>query len=511
MLETMEASPRPKAPVPPTRPLSLVIVPILAWVLYMVLPEDPLGHTGRATSAMALWMAGWWVTECVPMAATALLPVAMFPLLGIASAREAAAPYGHNMIFLFLGGFMMAQAMERWNLHRRIALNTIRLLGTSPRRLVAGFMVSVAFLSMWISNTATVIMMVPTGISVVDLVLARLRDNPDLDPKEGENFAAALLLGIAYASSIGGIGTLIGTPPNALFTAFLKSQYDQTISFSAWMCLGVPLVVGYLPMAWWLLTRVAFPFELEELPGGETLIRKELEALGPMSQAEKWVQGIFVATALLWMLRPYLERTLFAGTTVMLDDGSTAILGALAMFLAPSGEPESDRVLSWEVANRAPWGILLLFGGGLSLAAAMAKSGVAGFIGAQFAGLSGWPQVALVGAIATTVVLLTEFTSNVATIAALLPVLVGVSRGVQVHPFALMLPAVFGASCAFMLPAATAPNAIVMGSGRVALRHMMRAGVLLNLVGILWITFLCSTLAGPALGVDLSVFPPWAL
>lgn len=492
------------------RVLSVFVVPLLAAALYLVLPADPLGHPGRAAAAMALWMAGWWVTEAIPLAATALLPVALFPALGVATAKQATAPYGHKVIFLFMGGFMMAQAMERWGLHRRVALLTVRAVGTSPRRLVGGFMLAVAFLSMWVSNTATVIMMIPTGISVVDLVASRTPDDPAAR-RDTDRFAAALLLGIAYASSIGGVGTLIGTPPNVLMAAFVERTYGEGLGFGAWMRLGVPVVVGFVPVAWWLLTRVAFPFELEEIPGGAEMLDAELAELGPMKRAEKLVLGVFSVAALVWITLPWLKAATLPGTALRpfagFDDSSVGVLGALALFLVPAGTPDGERVLSWEVAKRLPWGILLLFGGGLSLAAAMSRCGLAAWLGAQFSALGDWPPAAIVLALTAAVIVLTEFTSNTATTAALMPVLDGVARGIDVHPYLLMLPAVFAASCAFMLPAATAPNAIALGSGRVTLRQMMRGGAWLNVFGVVYIAGACYLLAPWALGVDLAHFP----
>ena len=494
------------------RLVAVFVVPFLAMGAYLLVPASDLSGPGRATLAMAVWMAGWWVTEAIPLAATALLPVAFFPLLGVSSIQESTAPYAHKLIFLFLGGFMMAQAMERWNLHRRMALVTVLFLGTSPRRLVAGFMVAVAFLSMWVSNTAAVIMMIPTGLSVVDLVSARLEvpENEGAAPgpeRDGELFAAALLLGIAYAASFGGVATLIGTPPNALFAAFVEREYGTQFPFATWAALGVPVVLGFLPVAWWCLTRIAFPFQIEEIPGGREVLDEEYQALGPMQTAEKIVLGVFTVAALAWITRPLLQDAGLAG----LDDASIAILGALSLFVLPAGTPDGERVLTWDVARHLPWGVLLLFGGGLSLAAAMSRTGVASFLGMQFEVLGSWPPWALMIVVAASIVMLTEFTSNIATTAAMLPVLAGVARGAGVHPYLLMLPAVIGASFAFMLPAATAANAIAMGTGRVTLRQMMRAGWLLNLLGTAWICLCCWFLGPLVLGIDLTRFPAeWA-
>lgn len=491
------------------RAAARLLGPLLALLVYALLPDAQLGHAGRATAAVAVLMACWWVTEAMPLAATSLLPVVLFPLLGVGSIKQATEPYSHSLIFLFLGGFLLAGGMERHGLHRRFALVTIRTLGTSPRRLVAGFMVAVAFLSMWVSNTATVVMMMPTGVSVADLVLARVHAEGD-DParlQDARLFGAALVLAIAYASSIGGVGTLIGTPPNALLAAFLEKQYGQVIGFGAWMKLGLPVVLVMLPLTWWILTRVSMPFQLREVPGGAALIDEELAELGPASRAELTVLVVFTCAAALWIGRPFFARWLPG-----LDDASIAVGAALALFLLPSGggDPGDDRVLSWEVAARVPWGVLLLFGGGLSLAAAMSRCGVAVFLGDFFHGLAGVQPAVIVFLVTLMVILLTEFTSNTATTAALLPVLAGVARGVEVHPLLLMVPAVMAASCAFMLPAATAANAIALGTERVTLRQMMAAGVWLNLVGVAWIAAFCSLWGGAALGMDLGTFPDWA-
>ncbi len=481
--------------------------PILALLVTGLIPGERLPFQGRAVAGVAVWMACWWVTEAIPLAATALLPVVVFPILGVGGIKEATSPYGHGLIFLFLGGFLLAGAMERHGLHRRIALLTIRAMGSSPGRLVAGFMVAVAFLSMWVSNTAAVVMMMPTATSVADLVLERVPGDDPGRREDARRFGAALVLGIAYASSIGGLGTLVGTPPNALLAAFLDKQYGQRIGFLDWMKLGMPVVLVLLPAAWWILTRRVLRFELSEVPGGAELIEGELRALGPASRAERTVLVVFGIAAFSWIARPWIQVWIPG-----LDDAGIAVGAALLLFLLPTGKPgfEDDRILGWEDAERIPWGVLLLFGGGLSLADAMARSGVADFLGRLFHGFAGAPALVVAGLVTLMVIVLTEFTSNTATTAALLPVLAGVAKGVEVHPFLLLVPAVMAASCAFMLPAATAANAVALGTGRVTLPQMVAAGTWLNLVGVVWIWVWCGLCGGAVLGMDLSKFPVWA-
>lgn len=495
-----------------TRSLSQWVVPVLAFLLYAVLGRTELEAPARATAAIGLWMGGWWMTEAIPLAATSLLPLVLLPLAGVSSAKAAAAPYAHPLIFLFLGGFMMANAMERWNLHRRIALWTVLTIGQSPRRLIAGFMVAVGFLSMWVSNTATMLMMLPTGLSVVDLLERRVRDLGEAEAKrlapDVANFSAALVLGIAYAASIGGVGTLVGTPPNALFAAFLSETYGVQIGFREWFVLGVPVVLVFLPLVWAILTHWVFPFQIQEIPGGRKVLEDELEALGPMHQAEKGVALVFSTVSVLWILRPEIVARVPALSEV--KDPSLAILGALVLFLLPSGRRPGEAILDWEHAAKVPWGVLLLFGGGLSLAAAMKSSGVAIAIGQQFISLKSLPPWAVVTGITGTVVLLTEFTSNVATASALLPILAGVSAALGIHPYALMVPSVMAASFAFMLPAATANNAIALGSGKVRIDQMMRAGVWLNLLGWLWISAFLLGVSESILGYQIDQIPAWA-
>jgi sodium-dependent dicarboxylate transporter 2/3/5 len=452
------------------------------------------------TAAVGLFMATWWITEAVPIPATALTPLLLFPLLGILPIGAAAAPFANPIIFLFLGGFVIALAMERHGLHRRIALSIAGMLGVRPPMLVLGFMTATAFLSMWVSNTATAVMMLPIGLSVVQLVKPDAGDGP-MD----FNFAIALMLGIAYAASIGGLATLIGTPPNALLAAFMLESYGVEVGFAQWLVVGLPLVIVSLPLTWLILTRLVFPIRIREIPGGANAIRNELARLGPITRAESSVAVIFVATALLWITRPLLDAFLPG-----LSDTSIAIAAALAMFVVPVSLREGEFLMDWATAERLPWGVLLLFGGGLALADAVTRTGLAEWIGAALAGLQTWPLLLIIVLVTTVIIFLTELTSNTATAATFLPLIAPLAVGLGENPFILLVPAAIAASCAFMLPVATPPNAIVFGGGYVTVPQMARAGIWLNMLFIVLITILVYTLVLTAFGVDLGTLPAWA-
>lgn len=452
------------------------------------------------TAAVGLFMATWWITEAVPIPATALTPLLLFPLLDILPIGAAAAPFANPVIFLFLGGFVIALAMERHGLHRRIALRVAGMLGVRPPMLVLGFMATTAFLSMWVSNTATTVMMLPIGLSVVQLVKPDAGDEP-MD----FNFAIALMLGIAYAASIGGLATLIGTPPNALLAAFMLESYGVEVGFAQWMAVGVPLVIVSLPLTWLILTKLIFPIRIREIPGGANAIRNAYAQLGPITRAERSVAVIFIATALLWVTRPLLDPHVPG-----LSDTSIAIAAALATFVVPVNLREGEFLMDWTTAERLPWGVLLLFGGGLALADAVTRSGLAEWIGAALAGLQAWPLLLIVVMVTTVVIFLTELTSNTATAATFLPLIASLAIGLGENPFLLLVPAAIAASCAFMLPVATPPNAIVYGSGYVTVPQMARAGIWLNVLFIALITMVVYTLVLTAFGVDLGAMPVWA-
>ncbi|MCP5055341.1 MAG: DASS family sodium-coupled anion symporter [bacterium] len=454
----------------------------------------------RTTAGLAAWMAVWWMTEAIPLYATALLPLAVLPLAGARTIRETASPYAHELIFLFMGGFVLALAMQRWKLDRRIALAVLQRVGPRPGRIVAGFMGLTALFSMWVSNTATAVMMLPIAVSVIALLGEPPADAPETegsvaDASEGSAFANALLLGIAYAASIGGVGTLIGTPPNLFMASFASQELGIEIGFARWMTVGIPLVVVFLPTTWWLLTRVAFPIRVRRIPGGEASFRKAALALGQMERAEWITLGIFLFAATAWMTRPWLSAIEIGDAKPLagLSDPGIAIIAALALFVLPAGRGKGA-VMNWETAVQLPWGLLLLFGGGLSLAAALQAHGIGAFLGEQVRVLADIPTWLLVLSVVTGMIFLTEITSNTATAATLVPILAGIAPGLGVEPLVLVVPATVAASCAFMLPVATPPNAVVFGSGRVQIGDMLRAGLWLNLIGIGLITGLVYTL-----------------
>lgn len=462
-----------------------LVAGVLALVLVMLTPP-PAGMAEQAwdVAGVAMLMAIWWVTEALPLAATSLVPLVLFPLLGIASPRDSAAPYANPLIFLFLGGFVLGLALERWNLHRRIALGIVTRVGTRPARLVGGFMIATAFMSMWVSNTATAVMMLPVVLSVIALIEDRAGDRTGTGDRQARRaFALSLLLGVAYSASIGGLGTLIGTPPNALLAAYFSETYDVRIGFAQWMVLGVPLVVIMLAVAWWLLAHVLFRTDERVLGDVGAAVQGEVSKLGAMSTAERLVGAVFALTATAWIVRP-LVQSLVPG----LDDTVIAIAAALVLFIVPSGA--GGALMDWDTARRLPWGVLLLFGGGLALASSIADSGLAAWLGEMLQGLGTWPGIVIILAATLGVIFLTELTSNTATAAAFLPLVGSVALGIGMSPYLLTVPVALAASCAFMLPVATPPNAIVYGSGHLSVADMAKAGFWLNLIGTVLIVVL---------------------
>ncbi|HEY7884024.1 MAG TPA: DASS family sodium-coupled anion symporter [Cellvibrionaceae bacterium] len=464
------------------------LVGVAGFAITLLLPppgEFPLA----AWHALGLtWlMAVLWMTEALPLAVTALLPIVLGPLLGLADAGSVTRHYAHPLIFLFLGGFALGLAMERWRLHERLALLILSLMGGTPAREIAGFMLGTAFLSMWVSNTATAIMMLPIALSVIAL---RKTDGA----LEGNPYAVALLLAIAYGASLGGIATLIGTPPNALLAAYLADQHGIDLGFVEWMAVGVPVAAVMLAATWvWLAFVVASGKTVGthlpasgELPGAKRSVFKlHLRELGPVSTMEKRVGMVFVLTALAWITQPLLARVLPPG--VMTDTG-IAIAAAIVLHALPAGDGKGSRLLDWEHTQRLPWGVLLLFGGGLALASIIQASGLAEFIASGLQTLAHWPIWVLIAAVVITVIFLTEVTSNTATTAAFLPLLGALAIAVGLPPVALAVPAAIAASCAFMLPVATPPNAIVFGSGQLQIKQMAGAGFVLNIIGVVVVT-----------------------
>ena len=471
----------------PLRPVSVLAGTILGIGVIMSPVPEGISPAAWKVFGVALWMAFWWLTEALPVAVTALMPLIVFPALGLFDFKTSAAPYAHPLIFLFMGGFIIAKAVEAWNLHRRIALLMVRAFGTRPDHLIAGFMLATATLSMWVSNTATTVMMLPIAISIIGVL------NEKEEPQIAANTATALLLGIAYSASIGGIGTLVGSPPNALLAAFAQERLGVEIGFAAWMLVGLPMVFIMLPLAWLLLTRVTCRVARRPIPGADAVIAAELEALGPMTIEEKRVLAVFVLTALSWMLRP-LVTDLFPG--IGLTDSGIALIGALSLFIIPAGKEDGASLLTWSRAATLPWGVLLLFGGGLSLAGAIANTGLADTVGGGLIGLRGLPTIIVVAAVTALIVFLTEITSNTATTAVFLPIVATVAASAGIAPLELAMPVALAASCAFMMPVATPPNAIVFASEKLTVARMAKAGLLLNLIAIVVIVLLTSALTG---------------
>lgn len=477
-----------------------------------------------AAGAVTALVACWWITVAVPIPVTSLLPIVLFPIVGVMPVAEAAVPYANSNVFLFMGGFIIALGIERWGLHRRIALHIVRLIGTSRSRIVLGFMIASALLSMWISNTAATLMMLPIGLAIISAV-GEL--DAHRDPRAHANFGAALMLGIAYAASIGGMATPIGTPPNIAF----KGQYARLfpdapeITFGHWMLLFVPLVVVFLPVIWLILVRVTCPVARGRLPVGREVIAEDLRKLGPIQRPEAKMLAVFLATAVLWMTRSlpigetdygwsgFLERWLTpAGEPARLfhagfiDDATVALGMASLLFLVPVGGRGPDRrlrLMNWQTAQRLPWGILLLFGGGFSIAAGFQASGLSFWCGQVFASIPIRSPILVVGCTCLLLTFMTEVTSNTATTQVMLPILAKVSQAVGLDPLMVMLPATISASCAFMLPVATPPNAIVFGSGHVEMRRMVRSGLIINFVGVVLVTATFYFFAARILGLKI--------
>lgn len=475
---------------------------VLLFLIMLLLPApDGLNVTAWNTAAVTALMAILWMTEAIPIAATALLPVILFPVLGILPIGDTTAPYANPLIFLFMGGFVIAIAMQKWNLHRRIALRIVNFVGTDPKSIVIGFIIASSFISMWVSNTATALMMLPIALSVMEFLPSKNSN----ENKTVSNFEIVLVLSIAYACSIGGLGTLIGSPPNALFAAFMLENYNLEISFIQWMIAGVPLVILILPVMYLILSKWIYPIDVEKLPGSEKIISDQLQALGQPSAAEQRVFVLFSVTALLWIFRPYLVNFIPG-----LSDAGIAIAAALLLFLIPGGVRMDENLLQWKDARALPWGILILFGGGLSLASAINSTGLAAWLGEVVSGLGVLPVVVIVAIVILLMIFLTEITSNTATAATLLPILASVAIGLGQNPLLFAVPATLAATCAFMLPVATPPNAIVYGSGRVTIAQMAKAGFWLNIVVSVILTVATYSLFLYLFGVEIDVIPDWA-
>lgn len=483
-----------------------------ATAIYALLGGTELNADARLIASVAGLMAVWWMTEAIPLAATSLLPIVLFPALTERTVAETTASYASPIVFLFLGGFLIAIAMEKWGLHRRIALFTLARVGVSPRRIILGLMIATGFLSMWVSNTATTLMMLPIGFSVLALVSGKgmavpstSSDAAESDDPDVAQFGTCMVLAIAWSASMGGLGTLLGSPPNAIIAGYASDQLGITIGFVDWMLLGVPLSATFILIGWMLMTRALYRFELDEVPGGKALINAEIAKLGSINRGESMVALVFMGAAILWVVPGLLaevpriaEAAPWLGS---LNDTAIAIAAGLALFLLPADD-NGTMVLEWNDAEVGlPWGVLLLFGGGLSLAGAVAGTGLDDWFGQQVSGLASLPVIILIACVVAIVLFLTEVTSNTATAATFIPVLGGVALGVGLEPMGLLVPAALAATCAFMLPVGTPPNAIAFSTGTVTIAQMARGGLVLNLVGIALITAFVYWLGGAAMGL----------
>ena len=462
---------------PVYRLIAFLLGPLLcAGILFapfeLVSPElDPV-------IGVASWMIVWWITEAVSISVTALLPLALFPLLGIMDIRAASANYANPIVYLFFGGFVIALALEKVQLHKRIALSILRITGTKANGIVLGFMIATALMSMWISNTASTVVMLPIAVSVITLLM----DDADGFTKNDQNFALAIMLGIAFAANIGGMSTLIGTPPNSVMLAFLNETYQIDIGFFQWMKLGVPFSILMLAIAYFFIVKVFYPNHLGQIQSSGDVIQGELEKLGPMSKGEKLVLAIFLLTAVAWMMRGALNSWF---PNLGLTDTTISMIAAVAMFVVPVNLRKGEFPLDWKDTSRLPWGILVLFGGGLALASGLAGGGFIDMIGEYIASKSGWSTWAIMSVLIVLMLFMTELMSNVALVTILVPLVVGIAIGLDAPILQMVIPVTLASSCAFMLPMATPPNAIVFASGHVRVHQMARIGVVLNLLAVL--------------------------
>jgi len=494
------------------RPVARLLGPVAALAIWTLADLDPAHPAITRMAGAAAWMAIWWLFEAVPLAVTALLPVALFPLLGVESGKETARAYCNSVIFLFLGGFLIALAMERWALHRRIALRILLWIGGSPGGVVLGFMAVTAFLSMWISNTATTMMVVPMAMAVIRQ-MEEERGHAVVRP-----FAVALLLGVAYAASEGGMATLIGTPPNLAFAQIFAATFPDApeISFARWMVMALPIALVMLALTWWMLTRLLYPLRgIERIP--RHLLTDAHAALGPIRPEERWILALALAAAILWIFREPIDAGAFTvpGWSAlfpdprMIDDGTVAITLAALLFVIPARRGETT-LLDWETARKLPWGIVLLLGGGFALAAGVEASGLTSYLAGYVTGVAAIGPVATMAGVCTVMTFLTELTSNTATTQMALPIVAKAAVALHTHPLLLMIPATLSASCAFMSPVATPPNAIVFGAGRLTIGDMARAGLVLDLIGVGVVTAGVYLLGLALFHIDPAVTPTWA-
>ncbi|MAC62704.1 MAG: anion transporter [Flavobacteriaceae bacterium] len=478
--------------------IGLILGPLTFFVFLIFGQFEGLSNSGQSVLASTLWIAIWWVTEAIPIAATALLPIILFPLSQGMELPTTTESYGHKYVFLYLGGFLIAIGIEKWNLHKRIAINIISFIGTDVRKVILGFMIATAFLSMWISNTATSVMMLPIGVAIIK----QLKDNPASLENENTIFGKALMLGIAYSASIGGIATLIGTPPNLVMAGVISEIYNYEITFFKWFIFGFPISIILLFFCWYYITRVAYVFNQREFPGGRSEVNRLKNDLGPISYEEKIIAIIFALAGFCWITRSFLLQSILP----VLDDTIIAISFGLILFVIPS-KAKTNTLLNWKDTIQLPWGVIILFGGGMAIAKAFEISGLAIWLGELMTTLNALPFFILIIFLIAAVNFLTEITSNLATTAMILPVLASLAFEIGVHPFGIMIGAAVAASCAFMLPVATPPNAIVFGSGYLKIPDMVSRGIVLNIFSIILIAVMVYFILPLLWDINLNNFP----
>ncbi|MFB4213695.1 DASS family sodium-coupled anion symporter [Shouchella sp. JSM 1781072] len=485
--------------------VGLILGPLLFLLTILFFEPAGLSADGQRVLAVTLWIATWWMTEAIPIPATSLMPLILLPITGAMEGSDVASSYGNDIIFLFLGGFFIATAMEKWDLHKRIALFIISVIGTSTQRILLGFMLATGFLSMWVSNTAAVMMMIPMALAITAQVAAALKDEEH--KRDLPKFEKSLLFGVGYAGTIGGLGTLIGTPPNIILAAQLDTIFGITIGFGTWMLFAVPVVLILLFFTWFYLGRINFKTSIKTLPGGKELIASERQKLGKTSFEEKVVGAVFLFAAFMWITREFF----WAGDDPLIvqlpgiSDGMIAIIATMLLFLIPA--KAATRILDWSDSKDIPWGVLLLFGGGLAIAAGFQSSGLSTWIGDQLTILDGLHMLLIIGGATLLIMMLTEITSNTATATMILPVVGALAVAIDIHPFALMIPCAMAANCAFMLPVGTPPNAIIFGTGKLKIIEMVKAGFWLNVFATILIVLAVYFLVPLTMGIDLTTFP----
>jgi sodium-dependent dicarboxylate transporter 2/3/5 len=487
--------------------IGLFLGPFLFLLILGLPTPEGVAPAAMCVAAVTALMATWWITEAIPIPATSLLPIVLYPLLGVMDGAQVTLAYANHVIYLFMGGFFIAVTVQKWNLHKRIALHTIRLVGVTPERIVLGFMLTTAGLSMFINNTAATMLMVTIGLAVIQRTVEKLEQQPGnmVDTRKGHfRFGVALMLGIGYSSSIGGVATLIGTAPNAIFAGIVEQTYQQTINFVDWIKFAMPLSLLMLIITWFYLTRFAFPGGMIQIPGGRDTFDQELEQLGPMSSQERNVLLVLILVASLWFLNGLVTIEALG----FVKDSTIAIACALLLFIIPSDLKKREFLLDWKTAVTIPWDILILFGGGFALALGFVESGLTKAAADQLRVLEGTNLTVIIASITTLVILVTEFTSNTATASISLPIMIALAEAMQVHPFSLMITATIAASFAFMLPVATPPNAIVFGSRYVTIPQMVKAGIWLYLIGMVLITCFVTLVLPLVWGIDIDTFPP---